>query len=386
MRLLPIHPQPKRGEILSSWMVRLSISNHFQLHTFYAKLLGYDQPIWNRDVDRNPSPVLLKILSDCSGCTLRRINSMTLRHFDGLLYEDVRLNGVAKWVLPIGVFHRIRRLRGMQYCPLCLQRDVPFFCLKWRISLFTICEVHKCFLIDACPQCSATIEYHRLGVARGEFIPPTQLSQCAGCGFDLSRCPVVRPGSLPERVVNEYVKILQMISKNQWDSTPQLPSMYPLSFFDGFKALLRLANKRSATALRERINAQFPIELTVSSEAVEFGYLSVAQRFKLIVTCLWLLHDWPNRFVTIMQDSRLSRSRITENPEGLPFWLLRALNDHLDLRIYVPSVEEAMSAKKFLTGSEKEVTLRAIADLLGIGVEYVRPLLKSERLQSFRIV
>lgn len=377
MSLLPIHPQPRKGEILSSWMVRLSISNHFQLHTFYSKLLGYTHPIWNRDVDRNPSRELLEILADCSGCPLKRINSMTLGHFDGLLYEDVRLNGVAKWILPIGVFHRLHRRRGMQCCPLCLQQGVPFFCLKWRISLFTLCEVHKCLLIDVCPECGANIEYHRLGIARGEFIPHTPLSKCAGCGFYLSNCPVTRPESLPERVVTEYVKILRMISSNQWNSSLQLPSMYPLSFFDGFKALLRLVNKHSATALRERINAQFPVELVVDSEALEFGYLSILQRFKLVVTCLWLLHDWPNRFVSILQDSRLSRSRIAEAPEDLPFWLLKALNDHLDFRIYVPSVEEAMSVKNYLVRDGQNVTLRAIAGLLGVGVEYVRPLVRS---------
>lgn len=377
MSLLPIHPQPRKGEILSSWMVRLSISNHFQLHTFYSKLLGYPHPIWNRDVDRNPSTELLEILADCSGCPLKRIKSMTLGYLDGLLYEDVRLNGVAKWILPIGVFHRLHRRRGMQCCPLCLQQDVPFFGLKWRISIFTICEVHKCFLIDACPQCGATIEYHRLAISRGDFIPHTPLSICAGCGFDLARSLVVQPDVLPERVVNEYIKILQMISKNQWSSTLRFTSIYPLSFFDGLKALLRLVNKRSATALRERINARFPVELTVNSGVMEFGYLSILQRFKLVVTCLWLLHDWPNRFVTVLQDSHLSRSRITEYPEELPFWLLNVLNDHLDFRIYVPSVEEVMSVKSYLISSGQNVTLRAIAGLLGVGVEYVRPLVRS---------
>jgi hypothetical protein len=376
--LLPIHPQPKKGEILSSWMVRLSISNHFQLHTFYSKLLGYDHAIWNRDVDRNPSTALLEILADCSGCSLSRIKSMTLGNFDGLLYEDVRLNGVAKWILPIGVFHRMHRRRGMQCCPLCLQQDVPFFSLKWRVSIFSICEVHKCFLIDACPQCGATIEYHRLGIARGEFIPHTQLSKCSRCGFNLSASPVVRPEMLPERIVNDYTKILWMISNSCWDDKLNLPAFYPLSFFDGLKALLRLVNKRSAVALREYINSQFPIELPVRHSVVtEFGYLSVEQRFKLVVTCLWLLHEWPDRLVTVLRGSHLSRSRITEEPENLPFWLLRPLNEHLDLRVYSPSIEEVLSIKNFLIRQGKNGTAREIAELLGIGAEYVRPILQS---------
>lgn len=108
----------------------------------HSKLLGYDHPIWNRDVDRNPDPELLNILADSTGYPLKLISTMTLDYFDGLLYEDVRLHGVAKWILPIGVFHRVHRRRGMQYCPFCLKEGIPFFCLKWRISLFTLCEAH----------------------------------------------------------------------------------------------------------------------------------------------------------------------------------------------------------------------------------------------------
>lgn len=188
---------------------------------------------------------------------------------------------------------------------------------------------------------------------------------------------MVQPDALPERLVDEYIKILQMISKNQWSSTLRFASIYPLSFFDGLKAMLSLVNKRSAKALCERINAQFPVELTVNSGVMEFGYLSILQRFKLVVTCLWLLHEWPNRFVTVLQDSHLSRSRITEYPEELPFWLLNVLNDHLDFRIYVPSVEEVMSVKSYLISSGQNVTLRAIAGLLGVGAEHVRPLVRS---------
>lgn len=331
VKLLPIHPQPKDGEILSSWMVRLSLSNHFQLHTFYSKLLGYKNQIWTRDVDRNPAKELLGILSACSGCSMSCLESMTLQLYEGLLYEDVRLNGIAKWVLPIGVFHRTRRRRGIQCCPLCLQEGAPYFRLKWRISIFSICETHKCFLIDQCPQCNSNIEYHRLGIKRGDFVPTTPLSECPSCGFDLSKAMPLHPLNLPECVLSEYRTLLLMISKNVWDSSLKLPAFYPLSFFDGFKALLRLVNKRSATTLRANINKQFPIGLTEDSTGLkDFGYLDVVQRFKLITTCLWLLHDWPRRLVTILREAGQSRSRFTEDPNQLPFWLLLPLNEHLD--------------------------------------------------------
>ena len=50
--ILPVHPNPFRDELLSSWMVRLAISNGWPFHTFYSKLLGLESPIWSRDIDK----------------------------------------------------------------------------------------------------------------------------------------------------------------------------------------------------------------------------------------------------------------------------------------------------------------------------------------------
>jgi TniQ len=379
--LLPIHPQPKEGEILSSWMVRLSLSNHFQLHTFYSKLLGYTQPIWTRDVDRNPAQTLLDILSTRSGCSVSQLESLCLRSYEGLLYEDVRLNGVAKWVLPIGVFHRTRIRKGIQCCPQCLREGIPFFCMKWRISLFTMCEIHKCFLIDACPQCHANIEYHRLGINKGDFLSDTPLSDCHNCGFGLAKAVPVQPSHLPERIVSDYQKLLRMIAKNRWDSSLKLPAFYPVAFFDGLKAILTLLNKRSAAALRKKLNSQFPVDLPLECPgAIEFGYLDVTQRFKLVAAALWLLHDWPFRLVNLLREAGQSRSRFAEDPNALPFWLLRPLNDYLDLRIYVPTPDEIESVKTYLLAKQGIANTKAMADLLGVGVDCTRTLVANHRL------
>lgn len=77
--LLPLHPQPRPGEILSSWMVRLAFSNGFPLHTFYDKLLEYRAPIWNRDIDRHPANELLSILARNSGQRKSSLKSLTLK-------------------------------------------------------------------------------------------------------------------------------------------------------------------------------------------------------------------------------------------------------------------------------------------------------------------
>ncbi len=81
--MLPIHPHPKPDEILSCWMVRLAMENGFKLHTFYAQILQYKEPIWNRDVDRHPKQNLIQILACATGHSAELLYGMSLRAYGG---------------------------------------------------------------------------------------------------------------------------------------------------------------------------------------------------------------------------------------------------------------------------------------------------------------
>jgi hypothetical protein len=372
VKLLPIHPQPRDGEILSSWMVRLSLENRFHLHTFYSKLLGYKHQIWTRDVDRSATSELIQLLSDCSSCPIEKIEATTLRHYDGLMYEDVRLHGVARWIVPLGIYHRLHR-RGMQCCPACLKDEIPYYCLKWRTSFFTICEKHRCFLIDECPNCGAKVEYHRLGIGKYSDAGVRDLKLCSQCYFDLSTAPLRYPQRLPEHVVQEYRNTLKHIAKNHWSKMLNFPTAHPIAFFQGLRGLLMLVNKRSAIQLRKNINESIPLNLPLEKEwSLEFGFLEIQERFNLLMACFWLMHDWPERFVHVLKISRLSRSRFYEDVEQFPFWLLQPLNDHLDQRHYIPSSDEVKSVVAHLNSKGIFVNSPSVAKALSISIDFAR--------------
>ncbi len=372
VKLLPLHPQPKDGEILSSWMVRLALENHFHLHTFYSKLLDYKQPIWTRDVDRSATPELIHLLSDCSSCPTAKIEAATLRHYDGFIYEDVRTHGVARWIIPLGVYHRLHR-NGMQCCPLCLKDETPYYRLKWRTSFFTVCEKHRCFLIDECPKCKSIVEYHRLGIGKHTYARSSELNLCSHCYFDLSETPPVYPPRLPEHIVQEYRNALQKVAGNSWSCTMNFPTAHPLAFFHGLRGLLMLVNKRSCIELRKNINHSVPLNLPLEKEwSLEFGYLEIRERFNLLMACFWLIHDWPSRFVKVLKASHLSRSRFAENVEQFPFWLLQPLNDYLDQRHYIPSPEEVVSIIGYLKSRGIFVNAPSVAKVLGISIDFAR--------------
>lgn len=372
MKLLPIHPQPKSGEILSSWMVRLSLENRVNLHTFYSKLLNYKHQIWTRDVDRSASSELIQLLSDCSSCSIVKIEAATLRHYEGLMYEDVRAHGVARWVLPLGVYHRLHR-RGMQCCPICLGEDIPYYRLKWRTSIFTVCEIHRCFLIDECPNCHAKIEYHRIGVGRYSVASACDIRLCSKCHFDLSTSLLHFPPRLPEHILQEYEILLKNVAENSWVSSFNLTATQPLAYFEGLRGVLMLVNRRSAVDLRRNINRLIRLNLPLEKDwSLEFGLLGISERFKLLIACFWLMHDWPNRFISILKKSHISRSTFAEDPSQFPFWLLKPMNEHLDQRHYIPSQEEIKSVIRYLHSMGIVVNAPSVAKVLGIGVNFAR--------------
>ena len=184
--MLPMHPQPKQDEILSSWLVRLAFANGFPLHTFYSSLLSYKAPIWSRDIDRHPSMELLKVLESHTHKSIIALQALTFSSYEGVLFEQLPMNGDAPWLLPAGVFHRTRLRAGMQFCPLCIQNDpVPYYRRCWRLALYPICGHHNCLMHQSCPFCHSPVIFHRHGIGRSKETPDDALRLCHHCGFYL---------------------------------------------------------------------------------------------------------------------------------------------------------------------------------------------------------
>lgn len=70
-------------------------------------------------------------------------------------------------------------------CPKCLTEDaIPYCRSAWDLALQVYCSIHRCVLIDECPQCKCQLDYQRPSV-----------ESCA-CGFDLRLCKPVAASNL----------------------------------------------------------------------------------------------------------------------------------------------------------------------------------------------
>src|SRR6185369_3103355 len=68
----------------------------------------------------------------------------------------------------------IRPLRP-KVCPNCLQ-DSAYVRKIWDLAIITVCPVHRCLLLDVCPNCEKSIPWVRARIS------------CCRCDFDLRKC------------------------------------------------------------------------------------------------------------------------------------------------------------------------------------------------------
>jgi hypothetical protein len=68
-----------------------------------------DRSIWNRDIDKLADESLLKILVVGTGTPPEQVFNTTLAAYRDWLYLQHNPYGNTQWVLPLGVYHRLRR-------------------------------------------------------------------------------------------------------------------------------------------------------------------------------------------------------------------------------------------------------------------------------------
>lgn|SRR3990167_6125261 len=359
--MLPIHPQPLPGEILSSWMVRLAFSNGFPLHTFYSGLLGFKEALWNLDIDRHPSEQLLNLLSLHTRQPVATLRDMTLCGYEGILFPELLTHGDVRWLLPLGLYHRNRKRAGMQYCPLCLRTDVvPHYRLAWRIALVVVCPLHHCVMEGLCPQCRSPMMFHRHGVGREKFPYVAHLRQCHQCGLNLGDVSPRFPDWPDCHSLEFLIALITHAELSPWRYL-QILTPCAIPFFNGLRVLLGLLNGRYGP----RFDPVFCGELGCEGLPhlpLAFEYMDVERRLQLMLRACWLLQDWPARFVECCRVAHLSRSRITEFPDQLPFWFDAGISQ-LDQRVYSPSEEEVTTAIACLSNHGRQPSWRSIAEL-----------------------
>lgn len=321
--MLPIHPQPKVDESLSSWMVRLAFGNGFPLKAFYEVVLGYPLPMWKTDIDADAAPELLARLSAVTEQPLSVLQKMTLVGQSSASFRREIVFGRIPWVLPVGLFHSGKTCVGMQFCPRCLATDeVPYFRMCWRKLLFAVCPIHHCVLEDRCSGCSEPVVYHFYGrIKYAAYSELADIVRCHRCGLDLSS---VRAMDFPKAPPEMFLSI-RSVAKLISDGLGEYPDNERREQFEVIRTWYQLLNiltgrngKKIVRVLNDQADLSLPADILRTT--VKVATVSTRIRLKILMGIAWLMDQWPSRLLLISEwrNSGL-KSRLHKN-DSMTSW------------------------------------------------------------------
>jgi hypothetical protein len=158
----PQRPKRLPDELFSSWLWRASVAARIPPAKFTRETRG----LLLTDIDRDVAPATLRRLAQRSGQSVAHLAAGTISAAF-MAADDTPAGVIAAVLLRDGRFLPLkdgspfhdRRLKSLQYCPLCLATDArPHFRRAWRFSLSIVCPDHGCLLRDGCPYCGAPID------------------------------------------------------------------------------------------------------------------------------------------------------------------------------------------------------------------------------------
>ncbi len=379
-KLWPAHPHRQDDELLSNWLVRTAHANRLKAQSFGSQVFGKRAFVMARDLDRCLSDAQLSLLSEQTGSPLEELRGGMLTSYEGSVFEQHSAFGNTQWILPSVSYIRRRRRFGMQFCPLCLFFDKqPYFRKRWRMAFVTICDVHGTMLHDRCPECGAPVVFFRNETSDVGHSRLYDLASCWECGYDLRRAPAICPSGPDGRTIMSGRSLATFHDLGWWFQGSETIQYGPL-YFDVLHRLayfLPTSYGRKFLAAIER-ETGWKVEIARDRKRCEFESKAVGHRHGILMAILWLLDEWPARFVRIAKSIGATQSQVNDG-RPFPYWFDSVLRQELGNGFYRLTAEEARSAAAFLERTGQEVSANAIKRLVGgnNSAQSVRPYVKA---------
>ncbi|GLX70797.1 TniQ family protein [Paenibacillus glycanilyticus] len=208
MQLL-IRPRPFPDESLRGYIVRLSEANGYNDSKMLFRYLGLQKYNKFENLLIPKKSLDLTRLSILCSHPISVLQKLTLYHslFDD--YENEIEENIKHMIWRRGTCAHKQRI-----CPLCL-KETRYHKNSWELSLFTICNIHKCLLIDECQVCHKIIDPYR-----------DSLSSCK-CGFNYADSKVVIVESDDQQFLHKiFYRKVNLVKENLLIKLPLSHSVY----------------------------------------------------------------------------------------------------------------------------------------------------------------
>jgi hypothetical protein len=358
-----------------------------KVHTL-CRLTWATKAVWNRDIDKLADEEFVQLLRLKTNISFSDAHATTISAYEGYLFEKLNRFGPTSWILPVGIYHRVRQRFGQQFCPRCLCEDKePYYRKRWRLAFMTCCEIHSVALLDRCPQCGSAVNFHRNELGDPNMSHAVSITHCFKCALDLSDRTVC---SIPKPVAEPMVIFTRDLLTAQKDGIARLGSgvnVYSHLFFAGVRQLMRvLATSHSRVDnLRRELECSFGAEFESANgnSSVNLEELDVGQRNQLLNGARILLVDWPKRFIELstkhsvwssfwLKHMETASPRWGRLQKTAPFWYWSIVNGYLKRDRYMPAEYEIRSATRYLQHTRGKSNKRMLAEFFGNAVAYKR--------------
>jgi hypothetical protein len=352
-KLLPIHFKPKEDELLSSWICRLALANGMNASSLCSLTLPPRYPtqvIRVEDLDTCVRSDILATLAEKTGTPKERIVATTFPAYEGFLFERWSTRIGRQWTLPVKCLRGKTRY-GLQYCPLCLATEEPYYRRAWRLAVITICSNHRVQLLDRCPKCASPISFHKATSNGANFPPSDRMTFCYSCKADLRK---IRSKSAPPVSDDEvfFQTGIETALCEGWVELPGMLSAYSLLFFPVLQHLFQfLVAGAPGSVLRKSLERQCGINLPAiefERKRRELTQLSVGARRGLVNMVRRLLSNWPDDFISYCAADKIRSYHLTWRNGRIPFWYQTVIYGRMRQSLYAPSKEEIESAVSYL--------------------------------------
>lgn len=337
----PLHPVPLDDEPLSSWLIRLADAYEMEPMAFCHDTLAWPHPSL-QGLDECPSADLITTLAEHTGWSISRVEAMTLRHYEGTVFEtlDPVVPQAMSALLPR--FHPDRRHRDdrtydrrqwkqltlwllpreptavMPFCPLCIaEGPMVYPRTSWSLALTIICRRHEVVLRDHCPACAEPV------LRWWTHLAPERWAHC-WCGAALALAPTVPTPAPLLWLANRAHEALTTGEVGIDDCVP-MPAHTYFAILRAFVESVRLrwANQPWAESCWRRLG----VDPTVIRPqlAAPFEVQPLSWRLRILELVGHLLKPWPHAFLESCEGVSLKGQTLLRRVQGLPAAMLGPL-------------------------------------------------------------
>ena len=246
-----IHPwlfKPKlyNDELFSSWLIRTALLQGCDPITL-TNSIWPKWRIWTIDRDRSIPNDKLNTLIQLTAEDSSFFEKAFLKPIAERITNE-QLDNRANWpfILAYGMRNR-RSHAGLQFCPICLNTEEPYFRRTWRIAWNVTCPIHHVSLMDKCQPCLKPIQIQHIQSGQNS------LATCSSCNKELYKFPTHNQKSH----TNAY-KMQELCI----EALSIQPAYYRNSFFKKLQfciSLIRFSNRTPSKGLK-KFNKDFNID------------------------------------------------------------------------------------------------------------------------------